>query len=210
MQQSDPVTIQVDVREYLFTVSPGAQGTPLGYVQVNTEDYFSRDYSGYIGTTEFIFNFDDNIISFGKTAAASRLTRVNIQGLKETIDQSILVATDKAGGNTTVAIRLGDEGTPMEELSKMVQLSRIKDKRLIAHVTFYDTEGLFSHFPGAKDKICLVAQLQGSAIGKDFRIAKDSNGIIYALLTIPGEMARVDSDNTEKAGLNFTVFNTRR
>jgi hypothetical protein len=167
---------------------------------------WAKDYSGYIGTTEFTMNFDDNIISFGKTAPASRPTRVNIQGLKEAIDQPILVATDKAGGNTTVAIRLGDEGTPKEELSKMVQLSRIKDNSLIAHVTFYDTEGLFSHFPGAKDKICLVAQLQGSAIGKDFRIAKDGNGMVYALLTIPGEMARVDSDNTEKAGLNFTVL----
>jgi hypothetical protein len=204
MQQSDPVTIQVDVREYLFTVSPGAQGNPLGYVEVNVEDYFSRDYSGLAGSSDFTINFDPNIIDFGNSVPSSNPARISILELKENPVGAFHLVVDR--GKTSLCFPLGYE-TGEEELSRLVRLVRTKDGRLAAMITFNDTEGILASVqPGISERICMVLPLQESDPAKSLKLVRDKEGNSFALLLLSDGNSRAKADGSGKANIGVTIL----
>jgi hypothetical protein len=204
MQRSAPVTIIVDVQDYMFEVSPGAQGIPLGYVEVETINSFAKDYSGYIGTTEFTMNYNDAIISFGKSVPSSNTARIGIIELRDSPGGNFQVAVDK--GKTTLCFPLGFE-TGEEELSKLVRLVRTKDGRLAAMVTFNDTERILaSTQPGIRERICMVVPVQESDPAKSLKLVRDKEGNSFALLLLRDGNSRARAGDSGKANLGVTIL----
>lgn len=206
MQQSDPVTIQVDVRDYLFTVSPGSQGTTLCYVEVDTVDSFAKDYSGLVGSSEFGFIYGEIRIkgSNGNSTSTSKPARIGILELKESPEGYFQVAVDR--GKTSLCFPLGHE-TEEEKLKKLVRLIHTKDDRLAAMVTFNDTEGiLVSVQPGISERICMVLPLQESDPAKSLKLVRDKEGNSFALLLLRDGNSRAKADGSGKANLGVTIL----
>jgi hypothetical protein len=203
MDRSGPMTIEVGVQDYLFEINQ-ASGVPLGYVQVETGDFFSRDYSELSGSSEFSFNYDDVIVSFGNSAPGSKPVRIGILELKESPGGNFHFAVDR--GKTTLCFPLGYE-TGEEELRNLVRLVRTKDGRLAAMVTFNDKEGIFKSLqPGIKERICMVLPLQETTPAKSLKLAKDSDGNLFALLLLRDGKTRAKAGNSGKANLGVTVL----
>jgi len=203
MDRSDPLTIQVDCQDYMFEINQ-ASGVPLGYVQVGTEDFFSRDYSELSGSAEFSMNFETNIISFGNSTTVSKPVRIGIVELKDSPGGAFQVRVD--GGKTTLCFPLGNE-TGEEEPGNRVQLLRTKDGRLAAGVNFTDSEGVLAgQYPGISENICMVLPLQETTPAKSLKFAKDSEGNIFALLQLRDGKARLKSDGDGKGNLGVTLL----
>jgi hypothetical protein len=203
MQRSAPVTIQVGFQDYIFETNQ-ASGMPLGYVEVGTTDYFSRDYSALAGSSEFTINFDQNIIDYGKSVPSPNPARIGILELKDSPGSNFQVAVDR--GKTTLCFPLGFE-TGEEELSKLVRLVRTKDGRLAAMVTFNDTEGILaSMHPGIRERICMVLPLQESDPAKSLKLVRDSEGNSFALLLLRDGNSRAKADGSGKANLGVTIL----
>jgi hypothetical protein len=206
VEHSDPVTIQVDVQDYLFTVSPGSQGTTLGYVEVGTTDSFAKDYSGLAGSNEFGFIYGDIIIMDvnGNSTSTSKPARIGILELKESPEGNFQVAVDR--GKTSLCFPLGYE-TGEEELSKLVRLIRTKDGRLAAMVTFNDTEGILASVqPGISERICMVLPLLESDPAKSLKLVRDKEGNSFALLLLRDGNSRAKADGSGKANLGVTIL----
>ncbi len=204
MQQSDPVTIIVDVREYMFTVSQGAQGTPLGYVEVGTTDSFAKDYSGLASSSEFTIDFDPNIIDFGNSVPSSNPASISILELKENPVGAFHLVVDR--GKTSLCFPLGYE-TGEEELKKLVRLIHTKDGQLAAMVTFNDKEKILASIqPGIRERICMLLPLQDPDPAKSLKLAKDKEGNIFAMLLLRDWNSRAKAGNSGKANLGVAIL----
>jgi len=203
MDRSNPLTILVDVQDFIFEINQ-ASGVPLGYVEVGTGDYFSRDYSELSGSSEFSVNFDPNIIDFGNSTTVTKPARIGIVELKDSPGGAFRVCIDR--GKTTLCFPLGNE-TDEEELGNRVQLLRTKDGRLAAVVNFTDSEDVLAgQYPGISENICMVLPLQETTPAKSLKFAKDSEGNIFALLQLRDGKARLKSDGDGKGNLGVTLL----
>jgi hypothetical protein len=203
MDRSNPLAIIIDCQDYMFEINQ-ATGVPLGSIEVGVDDSWAKDYSSYVGTTEFTINFDQNIIDYGKTVPSPDPARIGILELKDALGGVLQVRVD--GGKTTLCFPLGYE-TGEEELRKLVQLVRTKDGRLAAMVTFGDKEGIFkSLYPGIRERICMVVPLQETTPAGSLKFTKDSEGNIFALLLLRDGKSRIKAAGTGKANLGVTVL----
>jgi hypothetical protein len=203
MDRSNPLTILVDVQDYMFEINL-APGNPLGYVQVAVEDSFNKDYSALAGSSEFTINFDPNVIDYGKSVPSPNPARISIMELKESPGGNFQVALDR--GKTTLCFPLGFE-TGEEELGKLVRMVRTKDGRLAAMVTFNDSEGILASMqPGISERICMVVPLQESDPAKSLKLVRDKEGNSFALLLLRDGNSRAKADGSGKANLGVTIL----
>jgi hypothetical protein len=203
MDRSGLVTIQVGCLDYMFEINQ-ASGVPLGYIQVDVEDSFAKEYSALAGSKEFSMNFNNNIADFANTVPVANPARIGILELKESPGGNFQVAVDR--GKTTLCFPLGFE-TGEEELSKLVRLIRTKDGRLAAMVTFNDTEGILASVqPGIRERICMVVPLQESDPTKSLKLVRDSEGNSFALLLLRDGNSRAKADGSGKANLGVTIL----
>jgi hypothetical protein len=212
MNRSNPLTIQVDFQDFMFEINQ-ASGVPLGSVQVDVEDYFTKDYSGLSGGSEFSFIYNDTYVDYGRSAGNTG-TQVKIpididdgDFMNEISGKSSHCIRDSKSGKVYFAARIGNEGIPLEELSKRIRLARTKDGRLAAMVTFDDPEGIFAgQYPGIKERISLMVPLQETSPAISLKLVKDKDGNLFALLLLRDGKTRVKASGSGKANLGVTVL----
>jgi hypothetical protein len=209
MERSDPLTIDVYLGTWGLTqVVPGTS-EPLGYCEIESCDFFSQDFSAYMGTTEFTMNYDPYIVDFGRSAGNPG-SPVNIPILLDDSDlmheisgHPLGVMPDKTAGNVWIAACIGWEGAPVEELAKNLKIDRTKEGRLIINLALLDADGFLSQrVPGFGDRGILSIPLKGgiSDVRKNLRVVKDNKSSRYfALMSVYDGMRKIKTDASGNA-----------
>ncbi len=198
MERSGPLNLLIP---FTGTLSLKESSMPL---TLEVADFLARDYSALAGSSEFSFNFDDNIIDFMNTVSATRPANIRILKLEDNLKTELLAGVGE--GKTTLLFPLGYE-PGQEELRKLVRLVRTKDGRLAAMVTFDDIAGQFSSLhPDIKGRICLMVPLGETTPSKAIQLAKDDEGKLFALLKVQDGSISLKMKTGGTARINVSVL----